>query len=100
MYRKSMRSGWRLSHMAHALSENLHGLIVATAVSGCSPRQEREQGLKMLRRRQKLRTVAADRSYHERDFVEGLAAMGAEAHVPPYQRCKRKLWVNPALYAT
>ena len=100
MYRKSLKTGWRLSHMAHAVSENLHGLVVATAVSVCSPRQEREQALKMLGRMGRIRSVVADRGYHERDFVEGVAALGAEAHVPPYQRAKRALRVDPALYET
>lgn len=98
MYRKSLKTGWRLSHMAHALSENRHGLVVATSVSRCSPREERTQGLRMLRRIKQVRTVVADRGYHERDFVEGVAAIGAEAHVPPYQRCKRRIWVKDGLY--
>jgi hypothetical protein len=50
MYRKSLKTGWRLQHMAHAVSENRHGLVVATAVSGPSPRAERERALAMLRR--------------------------------------------------
>jgi hypothetical protein len=100
MYRKSLKTGWRLSHMAHAVSENLHGLVVATSVSLCSPRQERQQALKMLGRMRHIHAVVADRGYHERDFVQGVAALGAEAHVPAYQRAKRRLWVDPALYET
>jgi transposase len=100
MYRKNMRLGWRLSHMAHAVSENLHGLIVATSVSGCSPRAEREHGVKMLGQLGRVKTVVADRAYHEQDFVQGVQALGGEAHVPPYRRAKRKLWVDPALYQT
>src|SRR6202051_2502817 len=36
MYRKGLKTGWKLQHMAHAVSENQHGLVVATAVSACS----------------------------------------------------------------
>ena len=41
MYRKGLKTGWKLQHMAHAVSENQHGLVVATSVSACSPRAER-----------------------------------------------------------
>jgi hypothetical protein len=40
MYRKGFKTGWKLQHMAHAISENEHGLVVATAVTHCSPRAE------------------------------------------------------------
>lgn len=100
MYRKSLKTGWRLNHMAHALSENLHGLIVGTSVSICSPQQERLEGLKLLGRMPRVRSVAADRGYHEQDFVEGVTALGGEAHVPPYLRTKRRLWIKPELYET
>jgi hypothetical protein len=72
------------------------------AVSGCSPRAEREQALAMVRRLTssvRPRGVAADKGYHEQDFVEGLDAMGIAAHVPPYRR-GRRCWVDPALYQT
>jgi transposase len=102
LYRKGIQRGWRLSHMAHAVSENAHGLVVETAVSGCSPRAEREQGLAMihrLRRTARPQIVVADKGYHEQDFVEGLGAMGIQAHVPPYRK-GRRCWVDPAVYQT
>ena len=102
MYRKSLKTGWRMQHMAHAVSENQHGLVVATAVSGPSPRAEREQALAMLRRlgqSAQVRSVGADKGYHERDFVEGLRAMGATAHVPPYLK-GRRCWIDPHLPET
>ncbi len=45
-------------------------VLEATAVSGCSPRAEREQGLKMLGRMASIHTVAADRGYHEQEGSE------------------------------
>ena len=101
MYRKSLKTGWKLQHMAHAVSENQHGLVVAVAVSVPSPRAEREQALEMIRclkQRTQIRSVGADKGYHERDFVEGLHALGASAHVPPYagQRTRR-CWIDPHL---
>jgi transposase len=101
MYRKGFKTGWKLQHMAHAVSENEHGLVVATAVTHCSPRAERHAAIAMLRR---LRTtsrpkvVAADKGYHEQDFVEAVQQMGAEAHVPPYARRRQRCWVDRALY--
>jgi transposase len=102
LYRKGMKSGLRLSHMAHAMSENVNGLVVETAVSECSPREERQQGLRMIERVRKWarpRAVAADKGYHERDFVEGLRGMNVEAHVPPFKQSRRSL-VDAALYKT
>lgn len=103
MYRKGLKTGWKLQHMAHAVSENEHGLVVATAVSPCSPRGERQAAIAMLRRlrgRFRPRTVAADKGYHEQDFVGAVEQLGAQAHVPPYARRRRRCWVDPAIYAT
>jgi hypothetical protein len=44
MYRKGLKTGWKLQHMAHAVSENQHGLVV-TSVSACSPRAERQAAI-------------------------------------------------------
>ena len=102
LYRKGNKGGLGLRHMAHAVSENQHGLVVETAVSACSPRAERQQALAMLGRLGRTArpaVVGADKGYHEQDFVEGLAAMGIQAHVPPYAR-GRRCWVDPALYQT
>jgi transposase len=100
LYRKGNKLGLGLRHMAHAVSENTHGLVVETAVSACSPKAERQQALAMIQRlRQSARpaVVGGDRGYHEQDFVEGLAAMGIQAHVPPYAK-GRRCWVDRQLY--
>ena len=101
MYRKGLKTGWKLQHMAHAVSENRHGLVVATSVSACSPRAERHAAIAMLRRLKQTarpRTVVADKGYHEQDFVEQLQQMDIAAHVPPYPVGIRRCWVDPALY--
>lgn len=100
MYRKGLKTGWKLQHMAHAVSENEHGLVVATAVTACSPKAERQAAIAMIRRlRQtaKPRVVAADKGYHEHDFVDAMGALGISAHVPRYKR-RRACLVDPALY--
>jgi transposase len=100
LYRKSMRQGFRLQHMAHVVSENEHGLVVATEVTTCSPSQERVAAIRMmdrLRRTARPRVVAADKGYHEQDFIDAMRAMGIDPHVPQY-RSRRKCLVDPALY--
>jgi Transposase DDE domain len=101
MYRKGLKTGWKLQHMAHAVSENQHGLVVATAVSDCSPKAERQAAIVMVRGLHKTarpRTVVADKGYHEQDFVQALEQMQIAAQVPPYPAGKRRCWVDPALY--
>src|SRR2546425_1357515 len=101
MYRKGLKTGWKLQHMAHAVSENRHGLVVATSVSACSPRAERQAASAMVRRLKNTadpRTVVADKGYHEQDFVEELRQMNIAAHVPPYPVGIRRCWVDPSLY--
>jgi hypothetical protein len=100
MYRKGLKTGWKLQHMAHAVSENQHGLVVATEVTACSPRAERQAAIRMLRRLKqtmKVRVVAADKGYHERDFVDAMGEMEIAAHVPSYKR-RRRCLVDPCLY--
>lgn len=100
LYRKGMKTGLRLSHMAHAASENLHGLVVATAVTACSPREERQAAIRMMRRLKQTaspRMVAADKGYHERDFVDAMREMDISPHVPRYKRGRACL-IDPALY--
>jgi IS5 family transposase len=102
MYRKGLKTGWKLQHMAHAVSENRHGLVVAAAVSPCSPKAERQSAIAMLRRLKsttRLRTVVADKGYHEQDFVEELKQIHVAAHVPPYRK-GRRCWGDPALFQT
>lgn len=92
--------GFRMQHMAHVVSENQHGLVVATEVTTCSPAQERVAAIRMmgrLRQTARPRVVAADKGYHERDFIQAMGEMGIAAHVPRY-KCRRPCLVDPALY--
>ena len=100
LYRKSPKTGFRLHHMAHVVSENEHGLVVATEVTVCSPLQERTAAIRMFRhltQTMKTKIVAADKGYHERDFVDAMQAMNIDSHVPRY-KCRRPCLVDPALY--
>jgi transposase len=100
LYRKSLRQGFRLQHMAHVVSENRNGLVVATDVTTCSPAQERVAAIRMmgrLRRTMRPKIVAADKGYHEQDFIGAMRQMGIDPHVPRYQR-NRPCLLDPALY--
>ncbi|MBW8749414.1 MAG: IS5 family transposase [Acidobacteria bacterium] len=100
LYRKGVKTGLRLSHMAHAVSENQNGLIVATEVTVCSPREERLAAIRMIRSLSKRRqpvSIAADKSYHEHDFVDAMREMDIAAHVPRYRK-NRSCLLDPALY--
>lgn len=102
LYRKGMKTGLRLSHMAHAVTENRNGLVVATEVTPCSPVEERRAAIAMMRRLRagnRPRSIAADKGYHEQDFVLAMQEMGVEPHVPMYRRGRRPL-VQPGIYET
>jgi len=101
LYRKSKREKWRLAHLGHALSDQRHGLIVETEVTGCSPKAERRAAINMIKRlgkrRLKPRAVAADRAYNERDFVVKMQRLNIEPHVPAYRSGRGYLKLDPAL---
>jgi hypothetical protein len=87
MYRKSKGGAFRLVHMGHVLSENRNGLVVGTQVTLASPKAEREAALQMMQRwrgAQRRRTVGADKSYDERDFVEGARRLRVTPQVTQY----------------
>lgn len=88
LYRKSKREKWRLAHLGHALTDQRHGLIVESELTGCSPKAERRAAINMIkrlmRRRGQPRAIAADRAYNERDFVEKMRRFDIEPHVPAY----------------
>ena len=82
LYRKGKQQGAQLCHLAHALTENRHGLIVdveLTESDGCA---EREADLAMLERSVGGRApLGADRAYDTRDFVRDLRGLGVTPHV-------------------
>jgi transposase len=108
LYRKSRNGAMKLHHMAHALTENRHGLVVETAMSGCSPAQERTQAIAMVKayRAQqpaggpRIRVVGGDKAYNEQDFVEAMQALDIAPHVPAYSGVKRKSWVDAAVQSS
>ena len=94
LYRKSAGERFRLSYLGHLVTENQHGLIVASQASLASTRAEREVGTKLLKRvKQWLKvpgrrgplTVGADKAYHEKDFVPAMRQLQVQPHLGAYQ---------------
>jgi transposase len=80
----------KLCYAGHSLIENRHGLIVACELTQASGTAEREAGLRLVARQRRRRrgrlSVGADKGYDTADFVAGLRALGATAHVAAKSR--------------
>jgi len=94
LYRKSRREPYRLSYLGHLVTENGHGLIVASAATHASATGERDAAKTMLGKikqlwhplkRRKRITVGADKAYHQQDFVEAVEQLDMEPHIGAYR---------------
>jgi transposase len=83
LYRKGNGQSSRLCFMGHVLMENRSALIVDATLTRAGGMAEREAALAMLERRQSGRrmTLAADKAYDVRAFVEELRARRVTPHI-------------------
>jgi transposase len=86
LYRKSGGEGTKLSHLAHTLGENRHGLIVGITVTEANGTAERTAALEMLDQVARTHgwrptTLGADKGYDSGAFCRALEARGIEPHV-------------------
>jgi len=86
LYRRSNHGDARLAYLGHLVIENRHGLIVDAMATAANGYGERDAAVRMLharvrRRGWRRRTVAADKGYDSRDFVDALRALGMTPHV-------------------
>lgn len=90
LYRKGHGQEAKLGYLGHVLMENRNGLIVDAMLTQADGTAERDAALLMLhrhwrkRRRQGKRSpisIAADKAYDTRDFVDTIRAMGMRPHV-------------------
>ena len=83
LYRKGNGRESRLCFMGHLLMENRNALVVEAALTRAGGRAEREAALEMLdrRRRSSRATLAADKAYDVRAFVEDLRARSVTPHI-------------------
>ena len=75
----------KLAYEAHVLLDHRHGLCVDLSVTGACGTAERAAALTMLRRqarkRIRPRSLAGDKGYHTRDFVQRLRQRGVQPHL-------------------
>lgn len=86
LYRRSNHSEARLAYLGHVVIENRHGLIVDAMATRADGYAERDAAVTLLgrhvrRRGWRRRSVAADKGYDVRDFVDVLRTMQITPHV-------------------
>jgi hypothetical protein len=100
LFRKSAQAPYRLCYLGHLVTENRHGMIVASQASLASTRAEREVGIELAGQLQQQgfrpRTMGADKAYNEQNFVEALQQINVTVHAPAYQNRKRRDWAGEA----
>lgn len=81
--RKGKGKEAKLCYAGHVLTENRHGLIVQAEVTLASGTAEREAALSMLDRQKPGRrvTLAADKGYDSKDFVQALRQRRVTPHI-------------------
>ena len=95
IYHKSRWTPGLPSYLGHVITEDKHGLIVASCVTEAIKRAEREAGLSMMGQiatRDRPTTLAADRNYQERTFIAGLRELGVIPLIAEYRPSKN--WPN------
>jgi transposase len=82
LYKKGEFTEAKLRYMAHALSENRHGLVVDVETTQANGRAEWDAAEAMVSRSVKAgATVGADKGYDTQDFVGRMKRLGVKAHV-------------------
>jgi IS5 family transposase len=84
LYRKSKTTAAQLCYLGTVLTDNRHGLVVATDVRAPGRHAEEDAGLEMLtvlERRRRHRTLGADKGYDSDDFITGAREAGVTPHV-------------------
>jgi transposase len=85
LYRKGEGQPAYLSHSAHAITENRHGLIMAVEVDAADGHAERRASEAMLddlqRRGVEPMTLGADKGYDDGAFIARLEERGIDPHV-------------------
>ena len=83
LYRKSANTAAVLCYQGHTVVENRHGLVVRAEVSHATGTAERDTALALLKSLpgKRRKTVAADKGYDVRSFVEGCRRLRITPHV-------------------
>ena len=92
LYKKAVGREAKLGYLAHLLTENRHGLIVDTAVTGATGTAERDAAIAMLGElplTTRRITVGADKGYDTRAWVRAVRIMGITPHVAQNTKYRR-----------
>jgi len=83
MARKSFGQTARLSFAQHVIIDNRHGLLLDTRISSTVGTSESKEAAKLLDRIERARraTIAGDRGYDKRHFVDACRERGITPHV-------------------
>ncbi len=83
LFRKGKGKEARLCFMGHVLTENRHGLVVASEVTQATGTAEREASIRMLKRveRSPRSTLGGDKNYDTAAHVKELRGLGVTPHV-------------------
>ncbi len=81
----------KLCFLGHVITENRHGLVVATATTQATGTAEREVSQAMMGRvvRGRRSTLGGDKNYDTADHVKALRALGVTPHVAQNDRNRR-----------
>ena len=89
LFRKGNGKEAKLSYMGHLLTDNRNGLVVSACVTQASGTAEREAAEQMLqktgKKRQRRRTVGADKNYDTKGFIAKVRALKVTPHVAQNQ---------------
>lgn len=85
LFRKGKGKEAKLSYMGHLLTENRNGLVVSACVTEATGTAERDAAEQMLHKtggkRQRRRTIAADKNYDTKGFIAQARALKVTPHV-------------------
>ena len=89
LFRKGPGKEAKLCFLGEAMTENRHGLIVATRTMLATGTAECEAALDMMADRDGRATVGADKLYDQAGFVAGARALGVTPHVAQNTKNRR-----------
>jgi transposase len=87
LFKKTRGTEAKLAYLGEVLMENRHGLVVDACVAPATGTAERDAAASLIASlRPRLVTIAGDKAYDTRGFVQLARALGATPHVAQKQR--------------
>jgi transposase len=91
LFRKGRGKEAKLCFMGHVITENRHGLVVATATTRATGTAEREASVEMIKRVKRARrsTLGGDKNYDTGEHVKALRKLEVTPHVAQNNKNRR-----------